>query len=159
MLQIGTGFTLLPRLRSATSRAAALRVLRLEIAAAAALVAAACVVIVLAAPLIFGTVLGGKYAITGSLLAASLIVGAVKLADGFSTTVVLACGTQRHLRTLSFYSLGCLVLAVVATWFGSRYGLLGIIYGVGVAWLVLTLIASLMARRCLKLRFSEPVAA
>jgi hypothetical protein len=41
--------------------------------------------------------------------------------------------------------------------YGSRYGLIGILYGVGLAWVVLTLGGTLLAVRSFKTRFAASV--
>jgi hypothetical protein len=156
MLQMGSAFTLLPRLRAAESLAAARRVLLREIVVIGGLALLAAGAIFLAAPLIFDELLAGKYEVTTALLVATLLVGGVKLSQGFTTTIVLACGTQRDLAVLSWFSLASLAVAGVATYYGSRMGLAGIIYGVGLAWSWQTVAGGVMASRCMRLRYGAP---
>jgi O-antigen/teichoic acid export membrane protein len=154
MLQAGTSFSLLPRLRSVTSAAAARSVLWREGAAAMSVSTASVVVVVVAAPWIFSNLLSGKYVIGWDLIWVSIAVGVLKVWEGFSTTAVAACGSARSLVAISVLAWICLVIAAVGMVYGSRYGLVGILYGVGLAWVLLALGGTVLAVRSFKTRFA-----
>lgn len=154
MLQIGTGFSLLPRLRSVTTAAAARKILLRESATSLAVATVASVVIVIVAPLIFDTLLDGKYAINSSLIVASIVVGTAKLWEGFSTTIVSAYGSTKKLAVISIFAWACLAVAAAGTIIGSYYGLLGILYGVGIAWMLLAVGGTYLAVTTFRARFA-----
>jgi O-antigen/teichoic acid export membrane protein len=154
MLQAGTSFSLLPRLRSVTSAAAARSVLLREGAAAMSVSTASIIVVIVAAPWIFSNLLSGKYVIGWDLIWVSIAVGMLKVWEGFSTTIVAACGSARSLVAISVLAWICLAIAAVGMVYGSRYGLVGILYGVGLAWVLLALGGTLLAVRSFKTRFA-----
>lgn len=154
MLQTGTGFSLLARLRSATTAAAARSVLLREAGTSVVVAVVASVAIVLAVPLIFDVLLAGKYAISAGLIAASLIVGVAKLWEGFSTTIVSAYGSTQKLATISVYAWICLAIAALGAVVGSRFGLVGILYGVGSAWILLAAGGTWLAVLSFRARFA-----
>ncbi len=154
MLQAGTSFSLLPRLRSVSDAAAARRVLWREGAAAMAVSAASIVVILVAAPWIFSSLLSGKYVIGWDLIWVSIAVGMLKVWEGFSTTIVAACGSARALVAISVLAWVCLAVAAVSMVYGGRYGLVGILYGVGLAWVILAFGGTALAVRSFKSRFA-----
>jgi O-antigen/teichoic acid export membrane protein len=156
MLQAGTSFSLLPRLRSVSSGAAARSVLLREGAAAASVSAVSIIVVIVAAPWIFRNLLSGKYIIGWDLIWASIAVGMLKVWEGFSTTAVTACGSAKSLVAISVLAWICLVIAAAGMVYGSRYGLVGILYGVGLAWVLLALGGTLLAVRSFKTRFAAP---
>ena len=154
MLQIGTSFSLLPRLRAATTAAVARGVLLRESAVALSVALAAGAFITLFAPYLFKVLFGGKYDIPLNLVAASVIVGLTKLWQSLAVTIVTACGTTRALATISIFAWICLGVAAVATVIGSRFGLVGILYGVGFAWALLASGATYLATACFRARFA-----
>ena len=154
MLQMGTSFSLLPRLRSAQTAAAARSVLFRESALSLGVALLAAAAIWLASPLIFATVLGGKYPIDNGLIVASIVIGLARMWEGFSTTVVSALGSARGMALISAFAWACLAVAAGGAIFGSRYGLLGILWGVGLAWLLLATGGTYLAAASFRARFS-----
>jgi hypothetical protein len=88
------------------------------------------------------------------LIAASLIVGVAKLWEGFSTTIVSAYGSTQKLATISVYAWICLAIAALGAVVGSRYGLVGILYGVGSAWILLAAGGTWLAVISFRARFA-----
>jgi len=154
MIQIGTGFSLLPRLRSVTTAGAARAVLVRESSTALLMIAASIIVVLVAAPFIFNTLLEGKYPIGTNLIIASFVIGVAKVCESFSTTVVSACGTRRHLATISVLGWLCVAVAIGGVIVGSRFGLVGILYGVGAAWALLAASGGYLATHCFRARFA-----
>jgi hypothetical protein len=154
MLQIGTSFSLLPPLRSAKTWAAARGVLLREAATSLVVALIAGAAIVLASPLIFEVVLGGKYPIDSGLIVASLAIGLAKLWEGFSTTVVSACGSANAMALISAHAWICLGTATVGAIVGSRFGLLGILWGVGLGWILLAAGGTYLALISVRQRFA-----
>ena len=154
MLQIGTSFSLLPRLRSAPSAAVARNVLWREATMTSLVAIAAAIVIAVVSPPLFNLVLRGKYSIPSSLIIAAIVVGLAKLWEGFSVAVVSACGSTAALAMFSAFAWICLLVAAVGTVIGSKFGLVGILYGVGIAWILLAAGGTYLARVSFRARFS-----
>ena len=158
MIRIAISFSLLPRLRAVTSAAEARAVIVREALTALSMAVASCVIIVLVAPLVFNTLLKGKYGIDFGLIGATLVVGLAKIWESFSTAVTVSCGTPRSMAIISVLAWVCLAIAAGAMVIGARYGLLGILYGVGSAWALLAIGGSYLAVVSLRARFADPQA-
>jgi len=153
MIRIGTSFSLLPRLRAVATAAEARAVLRRESLTALLMAAGSSVFIVLVGPWVFSTLLQGKYDIGYGLIAASIVVGMAKVWEGFSTGVTIACGSPKSMATISALAWVCLAVAAGAMVVGARFGLIGILYGVGVAWLLLAAGGTYLATVSFRARF------
>jgi len=135
MLQMGAGYTLLPRLRAATSPQARWRLIRHEALAVALIGGAGGVILLSAAPWIAEHLLAGKYELSTGLMLAALVSGVAKLADAIATTMVWALANARQLAMLNWVSWVCAAIGVALGWLGARWGLLGLMYGVTAAWI------------------------
>jgi hypothetical protein len=134
MLQMGAGYTLLPRLRAATSPQARWRLIRHEALAVALIGGAGGIVLLSAAPWIAEHLLAGKYELSTGLMLAALVSGVAKLVDAIATTMVWALASARQLAMLNWVSWACAGIGVAVGWLGARWGLLGLMYGVTAAW-------------------------
>jgi O-antigen/teichoic acid export membrane protein len=134
MLQMGAGYTLLPRLRAATSPHARWKLVRHEALAVALIGGAGGVILLWAAPWIADRLLAGKYELSTGLMVAALVSGVAKLADAIATTMVWALASPRQLAMLNWVSWACAGIGVALGWLGARWGLLGLMYGVTAAW-------------------------
>jgi O-antigen/teichoic acid export membrane protein len=135
MLQMGAGYTLLPRLRAATSAQARRKLIRHEALAVALIGGAGGIVLLSAAPWIADRLLAGKYELSNGLMIAALVSGVAKLADAIATTMVWALASARQLAMLNWVSWTCAGVGVALGWLGARWGLLGLMYGVTAAWI------------------------
>jgi hypothetical protein len=135
MLQMGAGYTLLPRLRAATSPQARWKLVRHEALAVALIGGAGGILLLSAAPWIADRLLAGKYELSGGLMLAALVSGVAKLGDAIATTMVWALASPRQLAMLNWVSWACAGIGVVLGWLGARWGLLGLMYGVTAAWI------------------------
>jgi O-antigen/teichoic acid export membrane protein len=149
MLQMGAGYTLLPRLSGASSQSERRELVRHEAAAILFMAAGGTLLILLAAPEIAHWMLAGKYQLSAALMLAALVSGVVKLADGFATTIVWALGSARQLAFLNWASWTCAVVGLAAAWFAARWGLIGLMYGVTFGWICRGTIAGTLAARLL----------
>jgi O-antigen/teichoic acid export membrane protein len=160
MIRIATSFSLLPRLRAVTSAAEARAVILRESLTALSMAVVSCAGVVLLAPLVFDTLLKGKYGIDFGLIVATVVVGLAKIWESISTAVTVSCGTPRSMAIISVLAWVCLAMAAGAMVIGARYGLLGILYGVGSAWVLLAIGGSYLAVVSLRARFpSRPASA
>jgi O-antigen/teichoic acid export membrane protein len=145
MLQMGVGYTMLPRLRAAGDPRIRLKLLKREGAVAALAVAGASVAVWFLAPWIVQVFLRGKYELPPSLIAAAIVTGVLKVASAFASSATVALGTTRQLAYLNFLAWVAVAAGVGAAAVGSTWGLAGVIYGVGAGWLIRTLAATALA--------------
>lgn len=155
MIKIATSFSLLPRLRAAASLVEARAVIVRESFTALSMAAASGVAVVLVAPLVFNTLLKGKYEIGFGLIAATIMVGLARIWESFSTTITMSCGSRGSMAVISVLAWFCLAVAAGAMVIGARYGLLGILYGVGGAWVLLAAGGTYLAVVSLRARFAK----
>jgi len=155
MIRIATSFSLLPRLRAVASAAEARAVIVRESLTALLMAVASGVGIVLVAPLVFNTLLKGKYEIGPGLICATIVVGLAKIWESFATAITMSCGSPRSMASISVLAWICLAVAAGAMVIGARYGLLGILYGVGSAWVLLAAGGSYLAVVSFRARFAR----
>ena len=139
VLQRGIGYALLPRLRSAGSVRERRRLVLKEARMVAVVVLAGSLVLWFATPLVEDWLLGGKYRFAPSLVLATILVGLAKIVTGFSRATVTALADGRELALVNLTGWVSVALAVGAAFIGARWGLAGVIYGVGLGWLMRSL--------------------
>ena len=150
MLQMGAGYTLLPRLSAASSQQERRELVRREATVILSIAALGTVAILLAAPAIAHGLLAGKYELRAGLMIAALVSGMVKLADGFATTMVWALGSARQLGWLNWVSWTCALIGVAGAWLGARWGLIGLMYGVTLGWVCRGGVSAALATKLLR---------
>ena len=149
MLQVGASFTLLPRFRASPTRAAILQLLRREAAVVLPMAILASIGVLLVAPWIGEHLLEGRYVFAPSLMYAMVVVGFVRVWNGFASAAVTALGTTRQLALYNFWSWVALGVATAAAIAASGAGLTGIVYGLGAGWLTLAVAATFIAARAI----------
>jgi O-antigen/teichoic acid export membrane protein len=159
VLQMGVGYTLVPRLRAAGSVPERRHMIAHEARLVGAVVVAGAAVIWFLTPLIERWLLEGKYHLGGALLLAALISGMVKIMNAFAKSTAVALTTPAELALVNLFGWASAALAIPAAAVGARWGLAGVIYGVGVGWLSSALTAFYFTLRHLKLPASIPVTA
>lgn len=159
VLQMSAAYTLIPRLRAAASVVERRRLIAHEAKLVSAIVVAGSVVIWFVTPLIERHFLAGKYHLGGSLLFAAIFSGVAKVMNAFTKSTVTALATAGELSILNIFGWGSVAVAVVAAILGARWGLTGVIYGVGLGWLMRALTAFYLTLRHLQLPESIPVTA
>jgi O-antigen/teichoic acid export membrane protein len=151
VLQMGVGYSLLPRLRAAPGVIERRRLLFKEARLVVAVAAVGSVVIWLATPRIEDLFLGGKYHLSGALVLAAVVTGFAKVLNGFAQSAVSALAEPRELHLVSvlgWVSVGVAMLGAAA---GARWGLPGVIYGVGLGWVMRAVVGMVLAARHLRL--------
>jgi O-antigen/teichoic acid export membrane protein len=159
VLQMGVGYTLVPRLRAAGSLPERRHLIAHEAKLVGAMVVAGSLVIWVVTPWIERWFLQGKYHLTGFLLLATLVSGVAKIMNSFTKSTVTALATPAELSMVNLLGWASVALAIPAAIFGARWGLVGVIYGVGFGWLLRALTALYVTLRHLKLPASIPVTA
>jgi Na+-driven multidrug efflux pump len=79
--------------------------------------------------------------------------------NSFTKSTVTALATQAELSMVNVLGWASVAVAIPAAVFGARWGLAGVIYGVGFGWLLRALTAFYVTLRHLKLPASIPVTA
>lgn len=151
MLQVGVGYTLLPRLRASASREAILKLLRREARLVAVITAVAALAVLFISPWLEHQFLHGRYPISNALLYAVILVGFVRVWNGFAGSTVSALGTARQLAHFNLCGWGALAIGVAAAVvLAGHSGLVGIVYGLGIGWLLLALAGTLIGSRAIR---------
>ena len=136
VLQMGVAFSLTPRLAAAADPRERRRILVREARMVAVLVIGGSAVVWAITPVVEEVLLAGKYHLTGPVILAGIAAGVAKSLNAFSTASVTALADQRELslvNALGWVSVGVSVLAAVVL---ARWGLAGVVYGVGLGWLL-----------------------
>jgi O-antigen/teichoic acid export membrane protein len=150
VLQRGVGYALLPRLRAAGSVAERRRLVAGEARLVAAVALVGSVAIWVAMPLVERWLLEDKYHFSGTLVLAALVAGSAKILHAFSRATVTALADSRELGLVNLSGWASLALSAVAAVLGARWGLAGVIYGVGLGWLFRALAALAVTYRHLR---------
>ncbi|MGH8606114.1 MAG: hypothetical protein ACREX9_01435 [Gammaproteobacteria bacterium] len=145
ILQQGVGHTLLPRLLAAKSSRERNRLLLIEGATVTFVMALTCAVVWLVTPLLVDWLLEGRYTLAPALVLAALISGLAKVLTAFGSTIVGAIGSTKALHGLTVLSWGGVALGLAGAVIGARWGLIGLVYGVGAGWLAQGLASLILA--------------
>lgn len=159
VLQMGVGYTLVPRLRAAGSVLERRRLIAHEAKLVGAFVVGGSAVIWFITPIIEQWFLQGKYHLGGALLLATLFSGVAKIMNAFTKSTVTALATPAEVLMVNLLGWAAVALAIPAAVLGAKWGLAGLIYGVGLGWLVRALTALFLTLRHLKLPASIPATA
>lgn len=151
VLQMGVGFSLTPRLAAAASIAERRRLMGEEAWTVAVIVILGSLGIWWLTPVVLEAFLAGKYHLTGGLILAGIVAGVAKSLNAFSNATVTALADPRELRLVNVWgwiAVGVSVLAAVGL---ARYGLPGVVYGVGAGWLLRALTGLAITMRHMRL--------
>ena len=159
VLSMGVGYSLVPRLRAASSIVERRRLVAHEAKLVSVIIVAGSVAIWFLTPWIVHSFLEGKYHLGGSLLMATLFSGVAKVMNSFTKSTVTALATASEVSIVNLLGWVSVGVAIAAGILGARWGLPGVIYGVGLGWLVRALTASYITLRHLKLPASIPATA
>jgi O-antigen/teichoic acid export membrane protein len=150
MIQGAAAFTLVPRLREAATAEARRHLLVREAGLMLVVMLAGSAVIWLLAPPIARLMLRGRYELTAALMIATIVSGVLKVVSAFTVSVASTLGPARSLRVLGFSSWVCVGIGIGAAFALARFGLVGVLYGVSLGWLVRCLIAGWLSWRYLR---------
>ena len=159
VLAMGVGYTLLPRLRAAGTVTQRRRIIAHEIKLVLVIIVAGSLAIWFLTPWIERSFLAGKYHLDGYLLLATLFSGVAQIMNSLTRATVSALSTAAELATLNWLGWLSVVVALLGGIVGARWGLAGLIYGVGLGWLMRGLAGTYLTLRHLKLPESIPVTA
>ena len=155
VLAMGVGYTLVPRLRAASTVIERRRLIAHEVKLVLAIILAGSIAIWFLTPWIERSFLAGKYHLGGSLLLAALFSGIAKIMNSFTKNTAVALATNGELARLNWLGWIAVAVAFLAAVAGARWGLAGVIYGVALGWLLRALVALYFTVR--HLRLPDPV--
>jgi O-antigen/teichoic acid export membrane protein len=141
MLQLGLGYTLLPRIRNAATVVARRHVLLQEALISGLIVTTGSVAIWLLAPVVLHLVLADKYILGPTLIAAALVSGLVRVITGLTRAAVSALCSNRELVYLSGLMWLSVAVALGGAAVGAHWGLVGVIYGVSLGWVAQVIVS------------------
>lgn len=159
VLSMGVGYTLVPRLRAAGTVEERRRLIAHEAKLASVIVVAGSVTIWFLTPWIERSFLAGKYHLGGSLLVAAVFSGVAKIMNSFTNSAVTALATGSEVSIVNLVGWASAGVAIGAAFFGARWGLPGVVYGVGLGWLVRAVAVSCLTLRYLRLPDAVPATA
>jgi len=115
------------------------------------------VAILVLTPVLERWLLAGKYHLSLSLVLAILFSGIVKIAHAFAKAAATALATPRELAFVNAAGWISVLLAVASAVGAARWGLAGVIYGVGTGWLAWAIMSFALVVRHLRVPESVPV--
>jgi O-antigen/teichoic acid export membrane protein len=145
MLYQGVGYTLVPGLRNAHSPAERRRVFKHESLVIGMTCLAAGAAAWWVTPLLLKYVLASRYVISWQLLLVAICVGMLKVIGSLAAGAVNALGSTADLVKLSIVGWVSIAAALIGAAVGARWGLTGLIFGIGVGWIVRTVIIGWLA--------------
>jgi O-antigen/teichoic acid export membrane protein len=151
VLQMGVGYSLLPRLRAAPGVIERRRLLFKEARLVVAVATMGSLLIWVATPRIEHWFLGGKYHLSAALVLAAVVTGFAKVLNGFAQSAVSALAEPRELHLVAVLGWLSVVVAALGAVAGARWGLPGVIYGVGLGWVMRASVGMFLAARHLRL--------
>jgi len=159
VLSMGIGYTLVPRLRAASTVMERRRLIGHEAKLVGMIVVSGSLVIWFLTPLIEGWFLAGKYHLGGALVMATLFSGVAKILNSFTKSTVTALATGTEILIVNVLGWLSVAVAIAAGASGARWGLAGVIYGVGLGWLTRAISAAFLTLRHLRLPATAAVPA
>jgi hypothetical protein len=159
VLQMGVGFSLLPRLRAAGTVLERRHLIAREARLVGAVALLGSVVIWFATPLVERWFLAGKYHLAGALVLAAIVSGIAKIANAFTKAAASALADPRELSLVNLVGWISAGIALGAAFVGARWGLVGVIYGVGLGWMVRAVVAFALIMRHLRVQVPLPATA
>jgi len=147
MFQAGMGYTLIPGLRTATSKKERRDILAHEGKTAASVIIIAIASGFIIAPWITMLFLQGKYVLGYPLIGAAVFAGTLQIAIVFLSSIVTALGSRRQLALLNHGTWFALAISIAGGWWGTHWGLPGVVLGFSAGGLMRIAIAASIAMR------------
>lgn len=149
-LQVGVGFTTLPRLRAAETARERRRLLAREAWLLAVFVVGGGLVLAWLTPVLVKVVFQGKYEIGPGLIWAALAVGGLRTYGGLSKAAAMALCTTRELGFTSGLVWLAVGVALAGSVVGASWGLTGLVVGIAAGWVTLLAAYAVPAARHLR---------
>ena len=156
VLQNSVGYSLLPRLSVATGVPERRRLVRQEVRLAGLLLVIASTAVWLVVPWVEHWFLAGKYDLRPPLVLAAIVAGLAKVLNAFGKATATALADARELSLINVLGWVSVAVATAAATAAAPWGLAGVIYGVGVGWLLRAVAALWVTLRHLRLSPPTP---
>lgn len=153
VLQLGAGYSLLPRLRACDTRERAQRLVRSESGAILLLAILAGAGVLLLTHWIMAIFVSDRYTFSYQLLSAIVVLGFAAVWSTFATVIVSACGTSRQLFLLNLSSWSALVATLILASLVGSLGLTALVCSIAAGWTLSALGATALATSVLKNRY------
>jgi hypothetical protein len=144
LLDLALGYDLLPVLRQSKKRAERMKLFLGHGLLAVAMIAPLWALIWFGAPFIQQTFLSSDYQMSKPLILAALVAGTIKAFNGIVEAGVTALASVRNMEIVGAIGWGSIFIGTLAAWYGSSYGLSGVVYGVALGWLLRLCMASVI---------------
>jgi tetrahydromethanopterin S-methyltransferase subunit F len=158
VLQMGVGYSLMPRLRAATDVHQRRRLVAREARLVTGVMLLGSAAIWFVTPVVEHWFLAGKYHLAASLVLATLASGVVKIFNAFTKATAAALATNRELSIINLLGWVSLGIGIGAAVVGARWGLAGVIYGVALGWGIRAASAMYVTARHLRLPVADGAA-
>jgi O-antigen/teichoic acid export membrane protein len=157
VLQMGVGYTLVPRLREAGTVQLRRKLVAREARLVGVVVLVGSAAIWVLTPWVEQLLLGDKYHLGSALIFAAVVSGIAKVVNSFARAAAVALATSHELWVSNVVGWLAVVVATAAGVAGARWGLAGVIYGVTVGWVLRSVPTFWYAARHLRLAEDAPV--
>lgn len=147
MLQLGVGYTLFPRMSKAESLREQQRMFIAEVRMTVVGALLAGLLVWYLAPWVTHSFLSDKYDIESGLVLAGIVAGVQKLLGSLGKALVFALGTSADITVYGASSWLSVFLSAGGAWFGSQWGVAGVIYGTAGGMMVRTLLSLVIGLR------------
>jgi hypothetical protein len=134
-LEMAVAFTLLPHLK-ATDASHRRQVLAKESSFVTLLACAGGALVYFLAPLLIDSLYQDRYAVTTGLIVAGLVGGLAKVLSSIARAAAAAFCSTRELWILSWFAWASVASGVLGAYYGSTWGVTGIVYGVSIGFVV-----------------------
>ena len=153
MMQMGMGFTLLPRLQAVSNPSSVRRLIISELRIGGVICVIGTIGVMTLGPWLIRVLVGDKYHVGMELFVAAVIVGYVRIWESLAMSTVSALGNVRALALMNVFGWSALGVALLGAWLLRGFGIQGIIYGVGLGWLMQAVAATWLARIAMRQRW------
>jgi O-antigen/teichoic acid export membrane protein len=159
VLQMGVGYSLLPRLRAAGTIDVRRRLIEHEARLVIGIIVLGSAFIWFITPVVERGFLHGKYHLAGGLVLAAIVSGIGKIANSFTKAMVGALAEPHELSLVNVLGWASVGISLAAAFAGARWGLAGVIYGVALGWYIRAAISFALVLRHLRLPAALPATA
>ena len=136
VLQMGVTFSLVPRLAAAADVPARRRLMAGEARLVFMAVVVGSVAIWVVTEPVERYLLAGKYHLSDALILSAIAAGVAKTLNAFSIATVTVLADRRELTLVNVWGWLSVAISVAAAAALAPWGLVGVVYGVGLGWLV-----------------------
>lgn len=150
LLTASAGFSMVPKLRAASSLRMKRKLVRTEFFFILSLLFAATIAIVTITPYATHLLTGGRYEISLNLVVAACMNGCAKVLQALPRAILTGCGNDRDIALLNRLGTLGLMASIVGAFIGAQWALAGLLYGVAIGSMVGSVPAIQLARRSMR---------